>query len=117
MIIPPVALAIGTVVVAVKILLTGQIDTSNDVEIPSKSERSEPQKSVLLSDCRFQSEQVPHRDLTPSTREGEDGSATNTEESDPFPQETDVPNKLNHTDQNSVEQFKMDSEVPERTAT
>lgn len=117
MIIPPVALAIGTVVVAVKILLTGQVDTSNDVEMPSKSEKPELQKSVLLSDCRFQSEQVPHRDLSPSTREGEDGSATNSEESEPFPQETDDPNKLNHTDQNSVEQFKMDSEVPESAAT
>ena len=115
MIIPPVALAISAVVVVVKLLISGQIDGSNDEAETSRAERIESQNSQLASNCRFRTESVPHRDLSPLSKTADESSSTQLDQSESPPNTADDPNGINHTKESQGETSPLEAESPEDT--
>ncbi len=113
MIIPPIALAIGAVVVFVKLLISDQVDSPNDEEIALKAERNEPIYSHFASNCRFRSEKVPHRDLSSTPSESTDTTSNTPDPSDQTADKTDDPNKLMDTELDPLDQSKLKFETPE----
>lgn len=113
MIIPPVVLAIGAVVVVVKLLISDQVDSPNDEEIALKAERNEPVYSHFASNCRFRSERVPHRDLSSTPSESTDNRSNTPDPSDQVADKTEDPNKLMNTDEDPLDQSKLKFETPD----
>ncbi|MXW52670.1 MAG: hypothetical protein F4X44_12725 [Gammaproteobacteria bacterium] len=117
MIIPPVALAIGAVVVVVKLLISDQVDSPNDEEIALKAERNVPINSHYASNCRFRSEKIPYRDLSFTPSERTDTTSNTPDQSDEVADKTEDSNKLMDTDEGPLDRSKLKFETPEDSDT
>lgn len=115
MIIPPLALAFGAVVVVVKLLISGQISSSNEEEMTLKSERAEPKNSQLVSNCRFRSDKVPHRDLSSTSEVNIDNTPINSDQRELRSNKTNDSGELRLSDEAHADQSEQEAEAPEDT--
>ena len=115
MIIPPLALAFGAVVVVVKLLISGQIDSSNEEEMTLKSDPAEPKNSQLASNCRFRTDKVPHRDLSSTSEVNIDNTPIKLDQSELPSNTTDDSGELRLSDEAHADQSKQEAEAPEDT--
>ena len=117
MIIPPAAIVVTAFIVVAKLVFSGPSDKASEVDATLHSDSSVTDNVVFLTNCRYQTDFVPHRNLASTSTERNDRKSDESAETVTSQSEIDDPKKLTHSEDEATEQSDLDAETPEDTDT
>lgn len=117
MIIPPAAIVVTAFIVVAKLVFSGPSDKVGDVDATLHSDSTVTDNVAFLTNCRYQSESVPHRSLASTSTQNEDQKSSDTDRTTTLPSKIDDPNERTDSDDEAKEQSNLKAETPEDTDT
>ena len=117
MIIPPAAIVVTAFIVVAKLVFSGPSDKASNVDASLHSDSTATDNVVFLTNCRYQSDFVPHRNLVSTSTEIEDRKSSDSDRPSTLPSKIDDPNEQIRSDDEATEQSNLKTETLEDTDT